>query len=265
MRAIFAAIVNGFLATTDPPLPADVCRCKNRACAVGQNEVGKVGMCPTFSARLSHCTYQVLGLGMALVDATVAVYARVGADLRPTPSKSHYTFNLRDASGLVGGVLGAGAAALRERSGVVRLWAHEAARVFRDRLVDGDDRAWFDRTGRTQLWFFPPCSVSRFVHANLRSLFPSCAVTDAMKEFFAMEDAISPSQLLFSDIPDHHGDARVYREMRSAEAMASALQEHLDDYNLSCPRTMELVFFDDAIHHLARISRVLRQPRGLHW
>jgi dynein heavy chain len=28
-------------------------------------------------------------------------------------------------------------------SGLVRLWAHEAMRVFHDRLVSTDDRAWF--------------------------------------------------------------------------------------------------------------------------
>jgi dynein heavy chain len=33
-----------------------------------------------------------------IVDATQRVYDAVAATLRPTPSKSHYTFNLRDMS-----------------------------------------------------------------------------------------------------------------------------------------------------------------------
>ena len=33
-------------------------------------------------------------------------------------------------------------------AGLVRLWAHEAMRVFHDRLVSGEDRAWFCGTLR---------------------------------------------------------------------------------------------------------------------
>jgi len=33
-----------------------------------------------------------------LVEATKFVYAGVQAKLKPTPNKSHYTFNLRDIS-----------------------------------------------------------------------------------------------------------------------------------------------------------------------
>ena len=40
------------------------------------------------------------------------------------------------------------------------------------------------------------------------------------------------------------------------------LVEYLDEYNITFPSRMELVFFRDAINHVARISRVLAQPRG---
>ncbi len=32
------------------------------------------------------------------VDATSDMYAKITQDLKPTPAKSHYTFNLRDMS-----------------------------------------------------------------------------------------------------------------------------------------------------------------------
>jgi dynein heavy chain len=40
----------------------------------------------------------VSALGQTLVKATVDVYDKVSTGLRPTPAKSHYTFNLRDLS-----------------------------------------------------------------------------------------------------------------------------------------------------------------------
>lgn len=44
-----------------------------------------------FSEAISKCLDDI-------VDATQRVYNSVAANLRPTPSKSHYTFNLRDMS-----------------------------------------------------------------------------------------------------------------------------------------------------------------------
>jgi dynein heavy chain len=36
----------------------------------------------------------------------------------------------------------------------------------------------------------------------------------------------------------------------------------LEEYNIGGTNKMNLVFFEDAIEHILRISRVLRQPRG---
>ena len=40
------------------------------------------------------------------------------------------------------------------------------------------------------------------------------------------------------------------------------LVEYLEEYNMNFPSQMHLVFFDDAIAHISRNARVLRQPRG---
>ena len=42
----------------------------------------------------------ISGMGPALVAASVELYGRLAAELLPTPTKSHYTFNLRDLSSL---------------------------------------------------------------------------------------------------------------------------------------------------------------------
>ena len=63
--------------------------------------------------------------------------------LLPTPSKSHYTFNLRDLSKVFQGILMAKPDRLESRLELLRLWLHENCRVFQDRLVNDDDRKWF--------------------------------------------------------------------------------------------------------------------------
>jgi dynein heavy chain, axonemal len=44
--------------------------------------------------------------------------------------------------------------------------------------------------------------------------------------------------------------------------MTKVLQDFLDDYNQVNTTQMQLVLFTDAIKHLCRISRIIRQPLG---
>ncbi|KAL8202927.1 UNVERIFIED_CONTAM: hypothetical protein K2H54_031198 [Gekko kuhli] len=44
--------------------------------------------------------------------------------------------------------------------------------------------------------------------------------------------------------------------------LTSILQDYLDDYNLSSAKEVKLVFFQDAIEHVSRIARMIRQERG---
>ena len=44
--------------------------------------------------------------------------------------------------------------------------------------------------------------------------------------------------------------------------MTRIVEEYLEDYNQVNTAKMNLVMFMDAIRHLSRISRVLRQPLG---
>jgi dynein heavy chain len=43
--------------------------------------------------------------GDSIVDAAVEIYSRMSAELLPTPTKSHYVFNLRDLSKCIQGIL----------------------------------------------------------------------------------------------------------------------------------------------------------------
>lgn len=78
-----------------------------------------------------------------VVKATVEMYNNLRAELLPTPSKSHYTFNLRDLSKVVQGVMRADPRNTAVPTQVLSLWLHECSRVFEDRLINDEDHAWF--------------------------------------------------------------------------------------------------------------------------
>lgn len=71
------------------------------------------------------------------------VYKAVVEKFLPTPSKSHYVFNLRDFARVVFGVLLVPSTHLQEGDKLIRLWIHEVYRVFYDRLIDNNDRVMF--------------------------------------------------------------------------------------------------------------------------
>ena len=79
----------------------------------------------------------------AMVDMTLKVYDNVlNGPLKPTPNKSHYTFNLRDISRIFQGLCNASAKLTVQPVQLVRMWVHENKRVFGDRLIDNVDRDW---------------------------------------------------------------------------------------------------------------------------
>lgn len=52
--------------------------------------------------------------------------------LKPTPNKSHYTFNLRDISKIFQGVCSADKTTADSIVSITKLWIHENNRVFGD-------------------------------------------------------------------------------------------------------------------------------------
>jgi dynein heavy chain len=80
-----------------------------------------------------------------LIEAQLEVYDNVlNGPMKPTPSKSHYTFNLRDISKIFQGVVSANSRLTQQPVQLVRLWIHENKRVFGDRLIDDKDRSFLD-------------------------------------------------------------------------------------------------------------------------
>uniref|UniRef100_A0A8C2U835 Dynein axonemal heavy chain 3 n=1 Tax=Coturnix japonica TaxID=93934 RepID=A0A8C2U835_COTJA len=85
--------------------------------------------------------FESVFLSKMMVQATMTIYKMAVENFLPTPSKSHYVFNLRDFSRVVKGVLLCPHTHLEDK--LIRLWVHEVYRVFYDRLIDEEDREVF--------------------------------------------------------------------------------------------------------------------------
>ena len=96
-----------------------------------------------------------------LVAATMAVYKDAVTNFLPTPSKSHYVFNLRDFARVIRGVLLVPHEKMSEIDKLHRLWVHEVYRVFYDRLIDKQDRYMY------QCMIKPTCSLYSSIHVPI--------------------------------------------------------------------------------------------------
>ena len=168
----------------------------------------------------------------AIIKSSVECYVRITSDLLPTPTKSHYTFNLRDLSKVFQGVLQINYEQLPDKMSLVMLWLHESCRVFRDRLINQDDRDWFNDQLQMRL------------KKHLEIEMPKDDWVDIIFGDF-MKEGIND-----------------YERIEYDDDLHQRLNMSLEKYNSDSTNMMNLVFFKDAIGHLARIARVLGQPRG---
>ncbi|XP_023368810.1 dynein heavy chain 1, axonemal [Otolemur garnettii] len=169
-----------------------------------------------------------------LVEATIMVYVTITSQLLPTPAKSHYTFNLRDLSKVFQGMLMADPAKVEDKVQLLRLWYHENCRVFRDRLVNEEDRSWFDHLLKSR-----------------------------MEEWEVTFDEVCPFQpILYGDFMSPGSDVKSYELITSDSKMMQVIEEYMEDYNQINTAKLKLVLFMDAMGHICRISRTLRQALG---
>jgi dynein heavy chain len=81
----------------------------------------------------------------SIVSNTIHIYIETMKNFRPTPAKSHYTYNLRDVSKVFQGISKSSAKAITAEDDFIKLWAHECLRVFQDRLISYEDRDLFQQ------------------------------------------------------------------------------------------------------------------------
>ena len=177
----------------------------------------------------------VQAMAGSVVAATVDLYNTIRAELLPTPSKSHYTFNLRDMGRVVQGFMRADPRIVQGPDAALMLWIHECMRVFRDRLINAGDSAWFDAT----------------MHGLLDRHFGR-----------QYTDVVKSERVLFGDYLVPGADPRVYAPITNMQQLLKVVQEYLDDYNSLASTPMRLVMFLDAVEHVSRVCRVIRLPLG---
>ncbi|XP_074141707.1 dynein axonemal heavy chain 6 isoform X2 [Sminthopsis crassicaudata] len=174
----------------------------------------------------------------SIVEAAVEIYNRMSIDLLPTPAKSHYVFNLRDLSKCVQGILQCDSAIVREEMQIFRLFCHECQRVFHDRLINSEDKQYF--------------------HTMLSEMAGKHFAIPIDQDHFINKPVIFGD---FIKIGVERAD-RLYEDLVDMNKIASVLQDYLDDYNIMTSKEVKLVFFQDAIEHVSRIARMIRQERG---
>ncbi|XP_051799543.1 dynein axonemal heavy chain 2 isoform X2 [Acanthochromis polyacanthus] len=173
-------------------------------------------------------------IGEVLTQATLELYDAVAACFLPTPTKTHYLFNVRDISKVFQGLLRADPDFHYTTNSLTRLWIHECFRVFSDRLVNRSD-------------------VDTFV----------ALLGEKLGSIFDLTfHSICPNKQppIFGDFMNEYS---VYEDLRDIKGLKKFMETQLEDYNRTPGVVpMSLVLFRDAIEHITRVKRVISQLRG---
>ncbi|XP_066464042.1 cytoplasmic dynein 1 heavy chain 1 isoform X2 [Eleutherodactylus coqui] len=163
-------------------------------------------------------------LTAAMVEFYTMSQERFTQDTQP-----HYIYSPREMTRWVRGIF----EALRPLEtlaveGLIRIWAHEALRLFQDRLVEDEERRWTDENiDMVALKHFPNVEKEK-----------------------ALNRPILYSNWLSKDyIPVDQEELRDYVKAR----LKVFYEEELD---------VPLVLFNEVLDHVLRIDRIFRQPQG---
>nr|KAF6395182.1 dynein axonemal heavy chain 14 [Rousettus aegyptiacus] len=183
-----------------------------------------------FTAEVQKCKDQI-------ISCSLAMYYQVCQSMLPTPAKCHYMFNLRDMFKLLLGLLQAEKSVVNSKDMVALFFVHEATRVFHDRLIEQTEKGLF----------------YQFLSKELENYFKIQWTTETL-----MND--STVFVDFLDINKPHRK-KIYQNTNDYRKLARVLNEFqmkLSSTSLEISHSM--VFFKEAIEHITRATRVLRQP-----
>ncbi|KAJ3020398.1 UNVERIFIED_CONTAM: Dynein heavy chain 7, axonemal [Siphonaria sp. JEL0065] len=200
-------------------------------------------------------TEEIKEMAQGVIQATLGTYKWVIVNLLPTPAKTHYTFNLRDFSKVIQGMLLSKPSFFQTPDQIIRLWAHEVYRVYCDRLISDDDRYG--------LFAHMLDTIKESFGCEPDDVFQGIASGVGENESVVlMEDDMRG--LVFGDIlsPRKPNEDPEYIEMLDFEKITNVVSVFLNEYNQVKKTKLNLVLFRFAIEHVARLCRILKLPGG---
>eukprot|EP00606_Chrysophyceae_sp_TOSAG23-5_P001616 GSChrysophyteH2.ASY1.ANO1.110.1 assembled CDS len=148
------------------------------------------------------------------VTGTIEMYHRISEELLPTPSKFHYTFNLRDISKVFQGVLMIRPRKCQEPETFAKLWVHECQRIFYDRFINTDDQDWFKKQ--------------------------ICETLSRHLKMPMSEGDLFDKPIVFIDFLKPDADPKFYECAPDLVKLTAVLDDQLDNYNVEFPTQMNL-------------------------
>lgn len=170
-----------------------------------------------------------------IIKATLQLHGAVVGNYRKTAQNFHYEFNVRHLTNVFQGLLNAKPEAIKEPDQLVKLWVHEAERIYGDRLVSNAHLTKYRELAGD--------ICGKNFRANLKKYFQN-----------------PPELLVYANFVASL-DEKLYDMFPNVEAMSQRLQEGLTAYN-ELNAVMDLVLFEDAMKHVCKISRIISADQG---
>ena len=188
-------------------------------------------------------------------EGAIDMYIQISENLKPTPAKSHYLFNLRDISRVVEGMLMISPKEVKDPRVVIRLWMHEVSRVFYDRLTTESDQAWF-------FTLLLQCLKNKLRESDTKLPFKETVPEDKFGGLQLNHEALK--YVRFGDVlgDDPSAIERPYTQILDYNKLLARIETFLDEYNSQTKKPMKLVMFEFAIDHILRICRILKMSKG---
>ncbi|XP_067366741.1 dynein axonemal heavy chain 5 isoform X3 [Channa argus] len=185
-----------------------------------------------------------------LVCLTRRLWQLTKVKMLPTPAKFHYIFNLRDLARVWQGMLNTNAEVVNSVQVLLALWKHECKRVIADRFTILEDVEWFDQ------------ALAKLVEEELGKEHKN--IVDYGVDQYFVDFLRDAPEATGEEPEDSDFDLpKVYEPIESFEHLKDRLNMFLSLYNENVRGTgMDMVFFQDAMIHLVKVSRIIRTPGG---
>ncbi|KAL7701682.1 dynein heavy chain [Lotmaria passim] len=215
-----------------------------------------------------HYSQGVQDVARMLTKMSISFWEAIGKRMLPTPDKFHYFFNLRDLSRITQGIMLTGMQSDPDRPDkraeskpwevitdpitLLRVWKHESARVFSDKLNSVADKRWFDENIQN-------CMSEHLASTPYKDLAEQAREPVYMANF--MRDPIVDPETGEQVEPA----PRIYEVVPSMEVVLQRLMAAMQAHNETPTgrvKKLNLVLFEAALKNVCRISRGLSLPRG---